>query len=236
MKNSTKKIFLPLLKSLPSFVFLGLVLLGIFVVFRYFDSETLATFIEDAGIWAPLALIVAKASTIVIAPLGGAPLYPLAGALFGFWSGFLYLIIGDAVGGTISFYLSRFFGRSIVNYFFPDNKLIDRVLHALGSVKGLLIAQVSFISFPELISYAAGLTKIRFVPFFIIFVVVSSIPRAALVGLGTLLTDTTSPLLYIGGIAAAMVMLGVGSLVFARYMRSQNPDLRATMQGDEKIG
>src|SRR3989344_2764499 len=181
-------IFKSLAKSLPSFAVFALVLAGIFIVFRYFDAQTLVGYVERAGIWAPLALIVAKASTIVIAPLGGAPLYPLAGALFGFWWGYLYLILGDTLGITIAFYLSRAYGRRIVDYFFPDHALVDRVLHALGTIQGLVIAQISFISFPELICYAAGLTRIAFIPFILITTAVSIVPRGVLVALGTLLT------------------------------------------------
>ena len=222
MNNPTKTF----LRALPNLIMLALVLGGLYVVFRYFDTETIKQFVESAGIWAPLALITAKASTIVFAPIGGTPLYPLAGALFGFWGGFTYLIIGDALGGIISFYISRIWGRKVVSYFFPDNKLLDRVLRVLGSVKGLLVARVAFISFPELISYAAGLTRIPFWQFFVIFISVSVIPVAALVGLGTLFTVQNSPWSVTGFLVASVVVFGTGMYLFSRYVKEQNPELK----------
>jgi len=235
MNTSTKKVLRSLLKSLPNFLVLALVLASIFVVFRYLNAETINGFIERAGIWAPLTLIAAKASTIVIAPLGGAPLYPLAGALFGFWKGYLYLILGDTIGITIAFYLSRTYGRRIVDYFFPDHKLVNRVLHALGTIKGLMIAQISFISFPEIVCYAAGLTRISFLPFILITTSVSVVPRGILVALGTLLTQGYGSWVYTGLAVLAMLALGGGMFVFSRYMRALDPDLRGTIESDGKI-
>ncbi|KKW35900.1 hypothetical protein A2852_02350 [Candidatus Adlerbacteria bacterium RIFCSPHIGHO2_01_FULL_54_23] len=231
------KLLKSFLKSWPSFLVLALVLAGLFIVFRYFNAENINAFIERAGLWAPLALIAAKASTIVIAPLGGAPLYPLSGALFGFWKGYLYLILGDTLGITIAFFLSRTYGRRIVDYFFPDHKLVNRVLHALGTTKGLVIAQISFISFPELVCYAAGLTRVAFLPFILITTSVSIVPRGILVALGTLLTDGRNSFVFVGLGVAAMGVLGLGTLLFSRYMRTLNPDLRVTMgNNDNKIG
>lgn len=227
-------VFKSFAKSLPSFLWFALVLAGIVVVFRYFDAQTISEQIERAGFWAPFALVAAKASTIVIAPLGGAPLYPLAGALFGFWYGYLYLILGDTIGITIAFFLSRTYGRRIVDYFFADRALVNRVLRALGTNKGLLIAQISFISFPELVCYAAGLTRIGFLPFILITTAVSIVPRGALVALGTLLTAGYDTPVFAGLAILAMLALGAGVIVFARYMRTLGPDLRATIKTDEQ--
>lgn len=72
--------------------------------------------VASAGIFGPVLVVVAKASTLVFAPLGGLPIYPIAGVLFGFTKGFFLTLIGDMLGATISFYISRWFGRTVVQY------------------------------------------------------------------------------------------------------------------------
>ena len=63
------------------------------LLFWYFDIELIREQIERAGVYGALFFVIAKASTIVIAPLSGSPLYPLTGALFCFWEGVLFLVL-----------------------------------------------------------------------------------------------------------------------------------------------
>lgn len=228
LRAQSRKTFLAALPGLISF---ALLIGGIVFVFRYFDQETITLYIEGAGLWAPLALIVAKASTIVIAPLGGAPLYPLAGALFGFWNGFFYIMLGDILGATIAFWLSRLFGRRIVNYFFPDSAMINRVLKALSTFKGFLMARIGFIALPEVVSYAAGLSSINFFLFFAVFAALEVFPSAVLVALGTFLTDSNGSLIYTGVFVGGALVCAAGIALFARYVVSTHPELGEPQDG-----
>jgi uncharacterized membrane protein YdjX (TVP38/TMEM64 family) len=178
-----------LIISLGSIV---LVLGGLYAVFAYFGITNVQETIDDAGIWAPLVLILAKASTIIIAPLSGSPLYPLAGALFGFWEGALYLILGDMIGGVVAFWISRILGRSIVEKMIGgDGKFLSRALKMMGTIKGFLVARICFAPLPEVVAYGAGLTRINFLVFLIIFVAVGIPPILVLAGLGSILTLDT---------------------------------------------
>lgn len=187
---------------------------GIYLIFRHFGITEVQDTIDRAGIWAPLILILAKASTIVLAPLGGSPLYPLAGALFGFWKGVGLLMIGDALGGIIAFYLSRFFGRTLVEKMIGnDEKFLSKALRMMGTVKGFFVARVCFAPLPEVVAYGAGLTRIHFVPFILIHVLVGIVPTMILAGLGSALTQGVwwvLPLVIVGG----MVVIPIGFLVF----------------------
>src|SRR3989344_4048792 len=82
----------------------------------FLGIENIRDRVEDAGIFGPLFLIVLKALTLIIAPLSGTPLYPISGALFGFTKGFIYMTIGDILGTSVSFYISRIFGRKVAEY------------------------------------------------------------------------------------------------------------------------
>jgi uncharacterized membrane protein YdjX (TVP38/TMEM64 family) len=205
---------------------LGLVIIFavIFVGFRYFDFAQIQAWIVRAGFWAPLVLILAKASTMVFAPISGSPLYPLSGALFGLPLGSLYLILGDMLGGTISFYLSRGLGRRAVERFARGNApVIDRVVTFMETTKGFLVARVCFIALPEAVSYAAGLTRIKFGKFLPLFTLVGVVPTIILAGAGSWLAVSqdyfsTAVIIVVGLIAAA-----AGGVIFYRLTKPAPP-------------
>jgi uncharacterized membrane protein YdjX (TVP38/TMEM64 family) len=196
---------------------LGLVLVlgALFAVFHYFDIEAVRAYIEGAGVWAPLLLVLAKASTVIVAPLGGSPLYPLGGALFGFWKGAALLLAGDAIGGIVTFYLSRILGRAIVERMLAGQSgLIDAALEMMSSVKGFFVARTCLMTFPELASYTAGLTRLPFAPFIAIHVLVGIPPTLVGVGLGELIArGMESAAILAATVIAGAVSVG-GMLLF----------------------
>jgi len=172
--------------------------------------EGLHQFVERAGIFAPLVLIVLKMLTIIIVPLSGGPVYAIAGAAFGFWKGIALTFLGDVLGFASAFYLSRFFGRRILAVFIPPVQfpLIDKII-AQGSVpKSFLKARLAFTGFPEVFAYAAGLTKIPFW-IFIIAQLALHTPAAMLVVLFGNALLTGNPVFFvtatIGGILLALI-------------------------------
>lgn len=198
---------------------LTFILGGLYFVLRYFGLTEVRETIEAAGIWAPLILVVAKASTIVIAPLGGSPLYPLAGALFGFWQGTGLLLLGDALGGTIAFFLSRYFGRALVEKMIgEDQKFLGKALRMMGTVKGFFIARICFMPLPEVVSYGAGLTRIPFYYFFPIYIVIDVVPVALLAALGSALTLGTWWVLPVA-LVAGMIVIPAGFLLFRTVLK-----------------
>ncbi len=192
---------------------LVLVIGGLVILFQYFDIETLRGQIEAAGAIAPVLFVLAKASTIVIAPLGGAPLYPIAGALFGFWKGVALLLAGDVFGGIIAFLLARHFGRPLVEWMLgAERGMIGRALDMMSTTKGYAIARVCFITAPEFASYGAGLTKLAFVPFALIYASIGAIPIVALAWLGDALSYTSGgalvPFATLGAFVISSISLG----------------------------
>lgn len=199
---------------------LALVLGALFFLARYFDIATVRTQIESAGVWAPLLFILVKASTIIVAPLGGSPLYPIAGALFGFYKGSLLLILGDMLGGVVSFLLARMFGRRLVEKMLEGNEnLLTEALKLMSTTKGYFFARLGFVGFPELASWGAGLTKIKFLPFIVIYTLVGAPPTIAVAGLGALLVEKGTlgvPLISLLGVGVASISLAVFVLVLQK--------------------
>ncbi len=202
---------------------LGITILAILALVFFVDMSKVRTWVEQAGIWGPLLFILLKTSTIVIAPLSGSPLYPLVGLLFGFWPGILYVEIGDFLGYTISFFISRFFGKQIVAKFISDKEesILTRVMDHASTTKGFFQATLTLFAMPELLSYGAGLTKIKYWKFISIMLPVTIVGSSLFVYLGSILTSDS---IFIGfglpllGIFAALI----GGTLFAKSIKDKN--------------
>jgi uncharacterized membrane protein YdjX (TVP38/TMEM64 family) len=201
-------------------IVLVLVLMGI--LFWYFDIEQIRAFVEKGGIWGPIVFILAKASTIIVAPLSGSAIYPMAGAIFGFWHGFTYIFIGDAIGSAIAFWISRHFGVHVAQRFMgaSDGGYLTHILEHLNSWRGLIEARICFSALPEAVAYAAGLSRISFSRFIVVQMGLGIPTIAAMVAFGSLLNISDNPLIM--GLLLAMgavAMLAGGSLFMVQVKR-----------------
>lgn len=147
-----------MLQSIAAFLFLACL---IYISLKIVGSEALQTRIARAGVLAPLLFMLIKASTIIIAPLGGQPLYLIASKLWGLAFGFVYLFLADTIAYITIFFLSRTFGRRVITHFMTEKNMrkVDDILLQFGSWKYLLIARFAAAEFA---GYAAGLTAIPF--------------------------------------------------------------------------
>lgn len=152
-------------QTIAAIIFFALIVGSAWVMM---GNENLVTTIAEAGIWAPFLLILLKVSTIVISPLGGTPIYFAVPALFGFWPGFIYLVIADIIGYSAVFWISRTYGRRVMEKMLSEDQIkwADGMLKYMGNWKGLTMVRVMFAPLADTISYAAGLTKISFKEYF----------------------------------------------------------------------
>jgi uncharacterized membrane protein YdjX (TVP38/TMEM64 family) len=131
---------------------------------KLIKSGQLQETLESFGIFAPIVLVLLKAVTLVIAPLGGTPIYIIAGALYGKYIGLALALFGDVLGSSICFGLSRKYGARILGTFAGSqntSKILDTV-SVLNSTRSFIKARLGFISLPELLAYATGLSSISF--------------------------------------------------------------------------
>jgi uncharacterized membrane protein YdjX (TVP38/TMEM64 family) len=124
----------------------------------------LQTLLKSFGLWAPLVLILLKVTTLVVAPLGGMPIYLVSGALYGNWNGLLIVLVGDLLGSSLCFWISRRYGERVVKMFASEKLFpkIEAAVQVLGNTKSFAKARLGAMSIPELLAYAAGLSKINF--------------------------------------------------------------------------
>lgn len=163
----------------------------IIAIIVYGDAGALKQWVEESGRWAPMTFILAKTLTVVIAPLSGGPLYPLAGFLFGFPEGLLLTLIGDLLGFTAAFFISRLFGQQKALAFMgqTDNKIIQKLFVATESTKGFFLASIAFIAAPEVLAYGTGLTRLPYITYISIFMPIWTLASGAVIFLGSLFGD-----------------------------------------------
>lgn len=120
--------------------------------------------IDGAGAFAPLVYLALLVFQAVIAPLPAPAVAIAGGYTFGVVEGFLLTWVGSLAGGVISFGISRFFGRGFVKGRGMTGRL-DRYVEEHGVVLIFVLRLIPLVSF-DAISYAAGLSGIRFRGFF----------------------------------------------------------------------
>lgn len=166
------------------------------------DLEGLKEYILSFGIWAPIVSFLLMILQSVAAPLPAFLITFANAALFGWVNGAILSWISAMVGALICFYIARFLGRDTVekltSKFALDN--IDEFFEKYGRHTILIARLLPFMSF-DLVSYAAGLTSMGFLSFFVA------------TGLGQL--PATIVYSYVGGMltgGAKLMMMGILTL------------------------
>jgi uncharacterized membrane protein YdjX (TVP38/TMEM64 family)/rhodanese-related sulfurtransferase len=128
---------------------------------QHFDSVALEAWINDAGVLAPIVFILIYVlATVLFLP--GSVLTLAGGALFGPVSGALLNLTGATLGAALAFLISRYLASDWI-----ADKAGGKVKQLINGVEGEGWRFVAFVRlvplFPfNLLNYALGLTKIRF--------------------------------------------------------------------------
>lgn len=132
------------------------------------NLESLKQYILSFGIWAPIISFILMILQSVAAPLPAFLITFANAALFGWVKGALLSWTSAMAGAALCFYIARFLGRDTVekltSKFAIDS--VDEFFNKYGKHTILIARLLPFISF-DLVSYAAGLTSMSFVSFFI---------------------------------------------------------------------
>lgn len=174
-------------------ILLVIIVAGIpaFLYFRYgsgvFSKDTAQQVVEYLKLnsrAAFLIIIVLQIIQVVVCFLPGQPIQFAASYMFGVGIGFMLSLIGAVIGTAISFHLAKFLGSDAMHLFFGEEK-VEEYQRRLNSGRGLLLAFLIYLipGVPkDLVSYAAGLSEMKFKP----FLLVSAIGRSPAM-LGSLL-------------------------------------------------
>lgn len=107
---------------------------------------------------------------VVICFLPGQPIQIASSYMFGVGIGFILSLIGAILGTATSFYLAKLLGSDAMHVFFGEEK-VKEYQRRLNSGRGLMIAFLIYLipGVPkDLLSYAAGISEMRFRPFLLV--------------------------------------------------------------------
>jgi uncharacterized membrane protein YdjX (TVP38/TMEM64 family) len=220
--------------SLRTIIFGGVVFVGLtlamLALIEWIGVERIQQAIEDTGPLAPLAYILFKMSTYIFAPLSSGPIQLSAGILFGFVPGLIYTMIGEVLGGSISFLIARKLGRPFVRRLVGEEGMgrVDRFVGQLGGWKALIYARLFLAAIYDFISYAAGFTRtITLLQYVLVSTFVGLIPTGLFVAAGTSLAGDRVLLLVFYGMLGVLSLIPLG-FSWLRHRRAQKSDTPAS--------
>jgi uncharacterized membrane protein YdjX (TVP38/TMEM64 family) len=145
-----------------TFVPIVLLILGYIFPLQFFGSqEAIREFVNQFGIFAPVAFIILQILQVVLTPLSHYTISVAGGFIFGTWQGFIYNWIGRIIGTAISFYLGRIFGRKIIQHVVKP-KTMQKYDYYFNKGKLLLFLAYFLPLFPDdEISYLAGFSSLN---------------------------------------------------------------------------
>lgn len=166
------------------------------------DLESLKQYILSFGVWAPIISFILMILQSIAAPLPAFLITFANAALFGWVKGAMLSWTSAMAGAALCFYIARFLGRGTVEKLTSKLAIdsIDEFFEKYGKYTILIARLLPFMSF-DLVSYAAGLTSMSFVTFFIA------------TGIGQL--PATIIYSYVGGMltgGAKLMMVGILTL------------------------
>ncbi len=171
--------------------------------------DNVRTTVETAGLFGPLIIILLKATTLIVVPLGGGPLYVVAGAVWGFWKALGITLVGDILGSVVCFYLSRRFGASVLNFFMPQRYIpaVQKIVTNASDKTTFFKTRIFFTGFPELFAYAAGLTKVSIWFFVMVHNSIHLIPASIYIVFGYALFSADKTTLLLVGVFSLLLAL-----------------------------
>ena len=132
------------------------------------NVDAVVAFIRSYGAYAMAFSFALMVFQSVIAPLPAFLITFANAAIFGWWQGAILSWTSSMAGAALCFYLARALGRDTVEKYAGKGALasVEGYFEKYGSRTILVCRLLPFVSF-DAISYFAGLTPIKFWPFFI---------------------------------------------------------------------
>jgi uncharacterized membrane protein YdjX (TVP38/TMEM64 family) len=179
-----KKVFLALLFITVIYALMALAL-------RAIGLENAQSFIKRTGAWAPLIFVALCSLSLIIAPLSGSSLFVAGGALFGKETGFILSYVATLIGCSTNYWISRKLGREVASRFIGKKNLdeLDSFINRLKSHRSIFYIILIMPLSQDIVSYAVGLTKIKYSHFLISLVISGAGIVAAYIYLGSSLLE-----------------------------------------------
>jgi len=152
-----------------AFIFVVFIVAAVYImrftpVRGYLTTKALGTFLDKAGIWAPVVYIFVYTFGVCLF-VPGTLLTGLGAAIFGTYWGFLYVWTGAMLGSSLAFVIGRTLGRDFAASLIGEKlKRFDNAIERNGFATVLYLRLVYFPF--TLMNFGMGLTKVRFWDYF----------------------------------------------------------------------
>ena len=182
---------------------------------RFESFDDVIAFLQQYRWQSILVYIAIQAVQVVISVIPGQAFQFAAGYLYTFFPGLLFSLIGAALGTSVSFYLAKALGKDAVHLFLGEEKTAYYI-ERLNSKRAYAIVFLIYLipGIPkDIVSYAAGVSEMKWRPFFT-FSMMGRIPGMA----GSLLIGA----LYMRehyvlmGVVAAMAIIAFAAGILCR--------------------
>jgi uncharacterized membrane protein YdjX (TVP38/TMEM64 family) len=190
------------------------------------DLAGVRDYLRSFGVWAPLVSAALIQVQALVAPLPSFPLMYANGLLFGTWWGGLLSWTSILLSAVLCFGLARLFGRPLVERVVSAGALAwaDRHLARYGPFAVFLGRLIPLTAF-DLLSYAAGLTRMRLAP----FCLATGLGMAPPIFLTAAAADVgwRSPWAWAAGLAGIVALAGLVTLfrpAVLRWLESRTPE------------
>ncbi len=186
---------------------------------RLSDRKHLVEMLRSAGVKGPLLCIGVQAAQVIIFVIPGEITQFAAGYVFGVWLGFLYSVIGIALGSAFNFWFARVVGRPTLERLI-HRETMAKVDRALNNAKGKSALFVLFLlpGMPkDAMAYGAGLSNMNLVEFVVVTGLARSPALLASILLGSQAYRHDYRSMIITGVVVVLAILG-----YYFYERNRN--------------
>jgi len=141
---------------------LVLVLVVMYVLAGKIDLEAVKRLITAGGGWGQVGYVLFLAMAVVFPAVLSLPLLPVALWAYGYWPAVGLTVLGNVIGGMLSFGVARKYGRGVVERILGGKTMveIDKFSQAVDW-KTFLVMRILASNYFDYVSYAAGFGKMR---------------------------------------------------------------------------
>jgi uncharacterized membrane protein YdjX (TVP38/TMEM64 family) len=174
------------------------------------EPEAFRNWVESKGFISRIAFIGMMVLQIMIALIPGEPFELAAGYAFGAIEGTILCLVACSIGSIIVFFLVRCFGMKLVGIFFSEEQIAKLKFLKTNPKREMLFLVVYILpgTPKDILSYYAGLTDMKFFPWFLI----SFFGRIPSVLTSTVGGNALGKKQYLGAIIVFAVTLAISGL------------------------
>jgi uncharacterized membrane protein YdjX (TVP38/TMEM64 family) len=123
------------------------------------DPTEIERWVLSAGLFAPVLFSILMIAGVVISPIPTSPLTLMSARLFGVWGGMLLSLTSATIGAAIAFCIARRLGERFIERY-PAYVGFRDILPKKATAWAIFLLRLPPSPAFDVISYAAGLTKV----------------------------------------------------------------------------